>query len=139
MRIRPVAALSGALLALGIALAPAASAGNVDYGLSMTRLGNGELWTKIRTGNIEQPDGSLYWELFDTYKKTGGGTISAYMGFNYNGHSYNNSYFTQASGTEHQEGFYQLGFNNCNQIVGWMAVDGQGTFYNAPVSICDGS
>lgn len=140
MRIRSVMAMSSALLALGVAAAPAAFAGNADYGISKLKLSNGTLWTQIRTMNVEQPDGSLYWELYDSYeKKVETGSITAYMGFNYKGISYNNGWFNQSAGTTHTEGFYGLGFNDCSSVVGWMTVQGQQTFYNAPVTICDGS
>ncbi|MEV6584005.1 hypothetical protein AB0M92_38415 [Streptomyces sp. NPDC051582] len=128
--------MAGSLVALGLALAPAASAGNMDYGISMTKLSNGELWTTIRPDNVHE---GTWWTMSETYAKTGGGTITAKLGFNYHGFSYDNGWFSQSSGTSHNEGFTWLGFDDCSDIVGWMAVQNQGTFYNAPVSICDGS
>ncbi|MEW2374414.1 hypothetical protein AB0940_34450 [Streptomyces sp. NPDC006656] len=136
MRIRPVVIMSSALLALGVGLAPAASAGNVDYGISMTKLSNGKLWTSIRADNVHE---GSWWDMYESYEKTGGGAITAKLGFNYHGYSYDNGWFNQSSGSTHQEEFHWLGFNDCSDIVGWMAVQGQGTYYNAPVSICDGS
>ncbi|ROQ98238.1 hypothetical protein EDE04_4766 [Streptomyces sp. 2132.2] len=131
-----VMVMAGSLVALGLALAPAASAGNVDYGISMTKLSNGKLWTTIRPDNVHE---GSWWTMSETYEKTGGGTITAKLGFNYHGYSYDKGWFSQSAGTDHSEGFDWLGFDDCNDIVGWMAVQGQGTFYNAPVSICDGS
>ncbi|MBD0672203.1 hypothetical protein BU198_16190 [Streptomyces sp. CBMA156] len=105
--------------------------GNAGYNCSKTGLSNGALWTCIYTQSNND-----YWRLIDTYTKSGGGTITAKFGFNYHGYSYEGGWFSQSSGTEKQGQFNDLGFNDCSDIVGWMAVQGQNTFYNAPVTIC---
>ncbi|MGW8358440.1 hypothetical protein [Streptomyces wedmorensis] len=140
MKIRPVLGATAGLLALLTAVAPAASAGgNWDYGTSRTKLSNGYLFTQIKADwdyPIEQPDGSVYWKMNEWYDKTGGGTITAQFGFNYHGYSYSKGWFTQSAGTTSSAYFDGLGFNDCSHVVGWLAVQGQNTFYNAPVTAC---
>ncbi len=133
MRIRPVLAVSAGLAALTLALAPAASArGNYLPYASKTKLSNGNLFTEI----TPQYDGTGYWRMDEWYEKTGGGTITQQLGFNYHGYSYAKGWITQTSGTSRMQNFTDLGFTDCSDVVGWMQVDGQGTFYNAPVGIC---
>ncbi|MFB8241073.1 hypothetical protein ACFC58_31505 [Kitasatospora purpeofusca] len=111
--------------------------GNWDYNCSRTSLSNGLLFTCIYTENINQPDGSSFWRLSDSYKKDKGETpITAKFGFNYHGHSYEGGWFSQSKGETKDGWFYDLGFNDCGGIVGWLAAQGQSTFHNAPVTIC---
>ncbi len=133
MRLRPVLAASAALLALAVAGAPTAMAsGNAGQYWSVTELTFGKFNTQIGPQN----DGTGYWWMEESYGKAGGGTITAQYGFNYNGHSYNKGWFTQQAGDNSYEHFDNLGFNDCSNVVGWLKVQNQGTFYNAPVTIC---
>ncbi len=132
--------LVAGLVALSAVVAPSALAGgNWSYGISKTELTNGTLWTKIQTDRNypgTQPNGEWWWEMYESFDKRKGGAITAQFGFNYHGHSYSKGWFTQTAGTTSNERFDGLGFNDCSHVVGWLAVSGQGTFYNAPVTIC---
>ncbi|MFB7908261.1 hypothetical protein ACFXPX_41650 [Kitasatospora sp. NPDC059146] len=125
-------ALAGALLAVGGASQAMAQA---KYNAS-TSLSNGRLSTSISQEDKTQPDGSAFWQLQDVYEKTGGGTITAQFGFNYHGYSYNRDWSDQSVNQTKDAWFWDLGFNDCQNVIGWMAVKGQNTFYNAPVTIC---
>ncbi|WP_327073195.1 hypothetical protein OG196_14205 [Kitasatospora purpeofusca] len=129
--------LAGAFL-VAAGSSQAMAGGNYGYNCSLTSLSRGKLYTCIYTEDLQQPDGSLYWKLVDTYEKKSdvAGTITAKFGFNYHGYSYEGGWFSQSQGETKDGWFYDLGFNDCNNIVGWMAVQGQQTFANAPVSIC---
>ncbi|MGW2540220.1 hypothetical protein ACWC5I_04935 [Kitasatospora sp. NPDC001574] len=124
------------LLLVGTGASQAVAGGNIGYNCSRTSLSNGELTTCIYSESYNQPDGSSYWRLVDTYKKNHGGAITAKFGFNYHGYSYENGWFNQSAGETKDSWFYGLGFNDCGSIVGWLAAQGQSTFANAPVTIC---
>ncbi|MCZ0982079.1 hypothetical protein O1L60_32885 [Streptomyces diastatochromogenes] len=140
MKIRKALGTSAALMAVLLAAAPSASAGgNWDYGTSRLKLSNGYLFTTIAADwdyPTEQPGGGVYWKMDEWYEKNGGGTITAQFGFSYHGYSYNKGWFTQNVNTTSHEFFNGLGFNDCANVVGWLAVQDQGTFYNAPVTAC---
>ncbi|MEZ0090491.1 hypothetical protein [Streptacidiphilus sp. EB129] len=133
MRVRRSFGVTAGALALVLIAAPAAMAGgNWSYGESRTVLSNGALYTSIEPNN----DGTGYWHLNDWYDKTGGGTISLEFGFNYHGYSYGSHWQSESAGGSNSQEFYSLGFTDCDDVVGWMAVAGQSTFYNAPVTTC---
>ncbi|WP_159073302.1 hypothetical protein [Kitasatospora fiedleri] len=131
------AALAAALI-VGITAPNAMAGGNWDYGVSRTALTNGELYTSLspENGGPFMPDGGLYWKVTDSYVKHSGGTITARFGVNWNGLSFEKGLFTQSSGTTSSATWTEMGFTDCHDIVGWIAVTGQNTFYNAPVTIC---
>lgn len=132
-------AIASIAIAATIVLGTASSAfagGNYDYGESRTVLSNGDLYTKIWTNSNEQPNGSPYWTGEDIYVKTGGGAISLEFGFNYHGNSYGSDWQSESAGQTNYQEWGDLGFDDCDDIVGWMAVSGENTYYNAPVTAC---
>ncbi len=105
--------------------------GNCDYYVSCTSLSNGTLYVSVLDA------GSSPSEVLDQYSKTGGGTISA--DFEYNDGSslhYDQGTFSQSSGQTKSYEWYQQYLPSCAQVVGILAVRGQGNFQTPPVYMC---
>ncbi|GAA1012706.1 MULTISPECIES: hypothetical protein [unclassified Streptomyces] len=77
-------------------------------------------------------------ESSDTHglKKRSGGTIRARFGYSYHNSTHYGSWFTQSAGTTKSAQWKNVYINDCQNLVGFLNVDGQGTFYNAPVTGC---
>ncbi|MFB7554541.1 hypothetical protein [Streptomyces brevispora] len=129
--VRRIAATSAAvLIGMGV-IAPAATAsGNFDYGTSRSKLTNGVLWTSLTSGTTAP------WNVNVSYDKTGGGTITARFGWTHVGTKHTGSWFTQSSGTSKGSKWSNVTLSGCNPVVGWIEVQNQQTFNNAPVTQC---
>lgn len=68
----------------------------------------------------------------DWYQKKGGGTITARFGYTYRGSSKTGGWFTQGPNTTKSATWSGQTINTCDPVVGWLQVDGQQTFNNAP-------
>ncbi|MER6979329.1 hypothetical protein [Streptomyces carpinensis] len=113
-------------------IAPAAMAGgNYDYGTSRTSLSNGTLWTSLTSGT------GASWNVIDSYdKKPNTSTITALFGWTHVGTAHTGSWFTQSAGTTKSTKWSNYTLSGCNSVIGWMEVQGQQTFNNAPVTQC---
>lgn len=69
------------------------------------------------------------------YEKTGGGTITAKLGFNYAGTNTWGSTFTQSAGTTKSASWTRYWSTDCYSTVGLLSVTGQGTF-QTPAGTC---
>lgn len=132
MKLRRVAtATAAALIGLGVTAPAAVAGGNYDYATSRTSLSNGYLYTQLSTGSD-----SSHMNVKDWYNKSGGGTISARFGYSYHSGTHYGSWFSQSSGTTKAAQWSNVYINDCQNVVGFLDVSGQGTFYNAPVTGC---
>lgn len=100
---------------------------------SCTSLSNGTLYLSVTPDS----DSSGLWDVNDWYTKTGGGQISA--DFQYNaGYGVQNDEgtFSQTKGQTKSYSWYNLSLSGCPQVVGILAVSGQGSFQTPPIYMC---
>ncbi|MGW1159625.1 hypothetical protein ACWD48_15680 [Streptomyces sp. NPDC002519] len=128
---RIVAPTAAVLIGMGV-IAPAATAGgNFDYGTSRTKLTNGYLYTSLTSGT------GASWNVADWYVKDANtSTITARFGWTHVGAVHTGSWFSQSGGTTKSAKWSNYTLSGCNSVIGWMEVQGQQTFNNAPVNQC---
>jgi hypothetical protein len=143
MRSKTSAVLTAAALTIGIGFfaAPTASATAGcpssgyptpgDPSASCTSMDNGALFhTKFH------PDASKT-RIQSSYVKTGGGSITAKLGYNYSGTNHYSASFTQRSGTTVKRHWDRNDYNFwCKTTIGLLSVNGQGSF-QTPISHCN--
>ncbi|MCX4747322.1 hypothetical protein OG455_17640 [Kitasatospora sp. NBC_01287] len=107
--------------------------GNCGLTASCTSLTNGKLTVSL----IGEGQGEPPYTVIDNYYKSGGGTITA--DFEYNagsGIQVDQGAFQESSGqSKYFEWDYQY-FSSCAQVVGILAVQGQGNFQTPPIYMC---
>ncbi|MCM1973363.1 MULTISPECIES: hypothetical protein [Streptomyces] len=101
-----------------------------DPGLSCTSLSNGALFhTKYH------PDANKT-RIKSYYIKTGGGAITAKLGYSYNGTSHYSGSFTQKAGTTKSRTWDRNDYNFwCRTTIGLLKVGGDS--YQTPISHCN--
>ncbi|MCW5251832.1 hypothetical protein [Streptomyces sp. SHP 1-2] len=62
--------------------------------------------------------------------------ITARFGWTHVGTAHTGSWFSQSSGTTKSTKWSNYNLSGCNAVIGWMEVQGQQTFNNAPVTQC---
>ncbi|MFI1761787.1 hypothetical protein ACH41H_06950 [Streptomyces sp. NPDC020800] len=131
MKLRRVAtATAAALIGLGVIAPAAVAGGNFDYATSRTKLSNGYLYTQLSSGSD-----STHMNVKDWYNKDGGGTIRARFAYSYHNNTHYGAWFSQSGGTKAAQ-WSNVSIPDCQNVVGFLDVSGQGTFYNAPVTGC---
>ncbi|MGW5419611.1 hypothetical protein [Streptomyces sp. NPDC003943] len=131
IRKKVITLTAATLVALGASTPAAMAGGNFGYNASRTTLSNGYLDTNLTRGYDTN-----HWNVNDYYYKSGGGTIYAQFGYSYHSSNHYGSWFYQSAGAGKSATWKDVYIADCQNLVGFMNVSGQGTFYNAPVTAC---
>ncbi|WP_407548678.1 hypothetical protein QOM21_05940 [Streptomyces sp. Pv4-95] len=123
--VMPIAHAEGASGTTKALMASCPGDGHISRNYTCTTLGSGELYHQKYTNNRAST-----W-----YKKTGGGSITARVGYNRSGSTAWSGWFSQSSGTTKTGSWSNVTY--CAGTVGLLEVRGQQT-YQTPLANCSG-